>query len=72
MQELKKYLFHDFGECLETLANQKEFDKWETRSFKQKGTDNIYKVDFFNEEEQIVFSKTIIENEEDSSCYITD
>lgn len=67
---MKKYNFHNFAECLEHIADYHEFDKWETLSYKEIDSDGIYEVNFMSDDECFLFSKTIIENLEDGSCYI--
>lgn len=66
---MMKYKYHDFSECIEEIASLIFFERWETRSYKEKDSDSIYQVDFMDENENILFSKTIIEDREDDSCY---
>ncbi|MED1603021.1 hypothetical protein [Alkalihalophilus marmarensis] len=65
-----KFKYHDFAECIESLADLQDFDRWETRSQKEYDSYELYIVDFLNAEGRLLFSKSIVVDTEDHSAEV--
>lgn len=65
---MKKYKFSSFEEILVNVSIERDFDTWETQNVKENDINSIYEVDFMNENEEVIFTLKIIEDNNDHSC----
>lgn len=70
-RRIKKYVFNNFTECIKEIAYTNVFNKRETKSYFEQEFDGIYLVNFLDDNGNILFSKTVIENLQDKSCILS-